>query len=181
MQLFWKRGVLSVSSKDLAEAMGIQRSSFYNSFGSKDAVLSEALDYYGSIAPDRRLDAIQPGQPVMPEIRSFLAELCALRAADPEGRGCLVCNEICELTATDTEAGQRLRSMLQARIKQMRSLFEQAQRQNELSSVTPAEDLARAYVAFLIGLNVLSKVVRDKDQLWASCQSFLQGMGSVKV
>jgi AcrR family transcriptional regulator len=46
MKLFWERGYEGTSFDDLIAAMGISASSFYNSFGSKEALYSEATRSY---------------------------------------------------------------------------------------------------------------------------------------
>ena len=46
MNLFWERGYEGTSFDDLTAAMGISASSFYNSFGSKEALYCEATRSY---------------------------------------------------------------------------------------------------------------------------------------
>jgi AcrR family transcriptional regulator len=46
MKLFWERGYEGTSFDDLIAAMGISASSFYNSFGSKEALYCEATKSY---------------------------------------------------------------------------------------------------------------------------------------
>lgn len=46
MKLFWERGYEGTSFDDLTAAMGISASSFYNSFGSKEALYCEATQSY---------------------------------------------------------------------------------------------------------------------------------------
>ena len=46
MKLFWERGYEGTSFDELISAMGISASSFYNSFGSKEALYCEATQTY---------------------------------------------------------------------------------------------------------------------------------------
>lgn len=177
MNLFWKNGFLAVSAKDLADAMRIQRSSFYNSFGSREAVFMEALQRYAAHAPDAPLDAVAAGQLVIPVLVSTFREICRVRAADTEARGCLVCNGIAELVGVEESIGAVLEEALRRRIDVIQRLLRQAVRQRELASFGDELAAARTLVAFLIGLNTVSKVVRDERDLWHMCRHFLIGLG----
>jgi TetR/AcrR family transcriptional repressor of nem operon len=177
MHLFWKQGFLSISAKDLADAMSIQRSSFYNSFGSREAVFIEALQHYTAQAPDAPLDKFPPGQPVVPVLVTVLRRICRVRSADVEARGCLVCNAIAELVGVDQVIGPLLEDAVKHRTVVFRSLLSQAVRQGEIGPLADEEAAAAGFTAFLIGLNTLSKVVRDEKQLWAICRQFLRGLG----
>lgn len=106
-ELFWRQGYLAVTARELASAMNIQRSSFYNTFGGKEAVFGEALESYARHAPDAAFEKIEAGEAVIPAIVAALHELCRVRAADTEARGCLVCNSIAELVGMDEEFGPR--------------------------------------------------------------------------
>lgn len=176
MHLFWKQGLLAVSAKDLAKAMGVQRSSFYNSFGSREAVFVEALQRYSAQAPDVPLGNVAPDQPVVPLLVSVMREICRVRAADEQARGCLVCNSIAELVGVDESLGPLLAEAVVLRTGLVERLLLQAVRQKELAPADPAVT-AKMFIAFLIGLNTISKVIRDEAQLWAMCREFLAGMG----
>ncbi|HEY3326417.1 MAG TPA: TetR/AcrR family transcriptional regulator [Novimethylophilus sp.] len=175
MHLFWKKGFLAVSAKDLADAMNIQRSSFYNSFGSREAVFIEALRRYAEQSPDAPLDHVAPGQAVVPVLVSTLRRICHARAKDAEGRGCLVCNGMAELVGVEESIGPILEQAVKHRTSVIRHLLQQAISQGEIGMIENEDAAARAFVAFLIGLNTISKIVRDEGQLWAMCRAFLAG------
>jgi len=177
MNLFWRDGYLAVSASDLAEAMKIQRSSFYNSFGSREAVFLEALERYSKRAPDKILDRLEPGDPVLPAIVSLFRELCRQRAADAEARGCLVCNSIGELVSVDETLGPALLAAVEERVCIVERVLRQAIEQAEMVPPDDVTAAARAFVSFLLGINLLSKTVREESSLWATCRSFLLGFG----
>ena len=177
MQLFWRDGYNAVTTRDLARAMNIQRSSFYNSFGSKDAVFAEALDRYVKSAPDAVLDEVGADRPVVQAIVDMFRELCRVRAADKAGRGCLACNSITELVAGGGDIGRLLDRALRRRLANVQALLQRAVDGGEIEMRASVADTARALVAFLIGINGMSKSIRDEGELWAACRTFLAGIG----
>jgi len=177
MNLFWRDGYLGVSASDLAAAMHIQRSSFYNSFGSREAVFLEALEKYAANAPDMALDTVEPGDPVLPTIAAVFRRLCRERAADKEARGCLVCNSIGELVGVDDTLGPKLAAAIENRVRVAEHVLEQAVAQKELTLPDGANAAAHSLIAFLLGINLLSKAIHDEQTLWSTCRTYLRGVG----
>ena len=46
MQVFWSKGFKATSLNDLLDAMGLSKSSFYDTFGSKHEVFLETIEHY---------------------------------------------------------------------------------------------------------------------------------------
>ncbi len=177
MHLLWLKGLPAVSASELADAMAIQRSSFYNSFKSRQAVFREALDRFAREAPDAPLDDLAPGDRATEVLVRVFRKVVAVRAADPLGRGCLVCSSVNALVGVDDELGSLLAEAIQKRIASLERLLRQAVSQEALPQSTDPKTRAVEIVAFLMGLNSLSKVVRDEETLWRSCRGFLAGLG----
>ena len=49
IQVFWKKGYEGTSMSDLIDAMGINKGSLYNAFGSKDELFNRALLRYDQL------------------------------------------------------------------------------------------------------------------------------------
>lgn len=177
MHLLWKRGFPSVSASNMASAMSITRSSFCNSFGSRESGFQEAFDRYVSSAPDAVLDRVAPGEAVLPVLAGLLREVCRVRAADPEGRGCLICNSVTELVGVDRALGPLLQRAVRMRLDGLEQRLEQAARQGEFARPPDFAAAAHVYLSFLMGLNTICKVVRSKSELWSMCAEFLLGFG----
>lgn len=173
MNAFWKYGFDAVSTSDLADTMGIERSSFYNAFKDRESVFLEALDLYRGFAPDAMLASIQPGEPVVPALRAMLRELCRVRARDSDARGCLVVNSIAGLVGTNETLGHHIETSVRAAIAVFETLLRQAIDQGEIKPVADIEASAGMIAAFLAGINSLSKVIRNEKPLWAICDRFL--------
>lgn len=177
MNAFWKRGFEAVSASDLAVAMSIKRSSFYNSFGDRETVFRQALDAYRRIAPDAALAEIRPGQPVKLAVRKVFRNLCRVRAADPDARGCLIVNSIGALVGVNKNLGGCIERAVRNAIRGYAKLLEQAIAQGEIEKPKDIEATARTFVAFTIGLNTIAKVIRNESELWRLSQIFLNGVG----
>lgn len=177
MNLFWRKGYLPVTTRDLATAMNVQRSSFYNTFRTREAVFLEALERYANRAPDAVLDSIGLDDDVMPVVIAMMRELCRVRAEDEDGKGCLVCNSVAELVGVDQNLGAVLADAVEQQTALMARLFRQATNRGEIRLRSNVDGTARSFVAFLLGLNVASKSIRSEQQLWSACESFLIGIG----
>lgn len=176
MNTFWKKGFAPTSVSDLASAMSITRSSFYNSFESRELVFEEALARYRSDEVNLTLFQEQDHLSATDCLYMFFRDVCAKLAADPEARGCLIIN--CYVQAYDTSpppAG--VQRFVDTKIDQFRDIIEQAISDGVLAPATKPDETAHAMMAFLIGLNVLGRSIRDESALWASVETYLQCLG----
>jgi TetR/AcrR family transcriptional regulator, transcriptional repressor for nem operon len=109
--VFWSKGYRDTAISDLERATGLNRSSLYSAFGTKQAIFGLALQWYlrGFIGPwlapmERR--GADPG-----DIERFFAGLAAFfRAGDQAGRGCLMINTIAEDEGRGTLLGSQARA-----------------------------------------------------------------------
>ncbi len=172
MILFWKNGYEATSVSVLAAAMGITRSSFYNAYESREKLFGLVLHRYKKEAPDGVLTEIKDGKPILPTLCAMFREICDLRSADPDRKGCLVINSVAEL-GKDAEAPPFVRDLFSAMVDRFLRLVRQARDQGELAADTDIQALAGELAAFLAGINLMSKVITDRQQLWRTCRSFL--------
>ena len=177
MHLFWQRGFKAATARDIAEAMQIKPSSFYNSFGDRGRVLREALSIYSGDAPDAVLRAIAPGTPVLPVLWDMFREICRVRAADPDARGCLLVNSLAELAGAEPGLGEEIAGAVRHRMGLIEALLAQAEAQGEIAPPTNRREVSEALLTFLCGLNLISKVIRDERELWLMCERVLTGLG----
>lgn len=62
MELFWRKGYEATGLTELLKHMGIQRQSFYNTFGNKEEILFEAIDLYGTNVRSMLRESIAKGE-----------------------------------------------------------------------------------------------------------------------
>lgn len=178
MNELWLSGYDACSVKALSEKLGITRSSFYNAFGSREALFKAALDRYFEQAPDRPLAlAKQGGGSVKALITATFRSVCRARAADVQGRGCLAVNSVAELCGVHDELGKLMEDALFGHRARIEELLGWAVRQGEIPQDSDVHALALSVQNLLIGINVLSKVVRSERELWLTAKTTLEGLG----
>ncbi len=177
MNEIWKYGFEPCSVKAISEKLGITRSSFYNAFKSREALFLEVLDLYFSQSPDRVLTEIKPEDHVLPILTKLFKEVCRVRAADQDARGCMVVNCVAEMVGVDETIGPVLESAVVHTAQTLERLLQQAVCNGELKDANDIEEKALALQNLLIGLNVMAKVVRSEKKLWAATKHTLKGLG----
>jgi TetR/AcrR family transcriptional repressor of nem operon len=173
MRAFWRDGYQANSVKALSQRLGITRSSFYNAFDSQEALFLEALERYLDLSPDRPLAQVPDQGSICALITETFRTVCRALAADTEAKGCLLVNSVCALCPTDDELGSRIAAQVIARVERIEALLRAAVDRGELTPDTDAAACALALQTFLVGLNMMAKVVPDKAALWPAARATL--------
>ncbi|MEM0949344.1 MAG: TetR/AcrR family transcriptional regulator [Pseudomonadota bacterium] len=177
MQLLWRDGYEASSVKSLSEALGITRSSFYNSFGSRDELFKLALDHYLSTIPEAALftEAAETAFPAF--MTALMRDVCRMRTSETAGAGCLAANSIAEILPAETLAAKSIEDLTHTMIDRLRALVEGAVSRSELPKETDPNALSLAIHGMIMGLNLQSKIVTDEAELWTSARQSLRGLG----
>jgi AcrR family transcriptional regulator len=106
--LFWERGFDATSITDLEQRTGLNRSSLYQEFGSKDALFESALSCYADQVVARLFDPVRSANAGLVEVAQLFTRLGGLLRCDPAtyGRGCLLVNTGTELSSIPPGARQ---------------------------------------------------------------------------
>jgi TetR/AcrR family transcriptional repressor of nem operon len=175
MNTIWKQGYKACSVKVISEKLGITRSSFYNAFGSREELYIEAVQTYFDQLTCKDLTVLATKDSILKELCIEIYELCSTRGNDPEARGCFVVNGVTELMGVDEKISSVLVDVLSAGSSRIEEILEIAIQRDEL----PKQDVyikARALQSVLIGINVMSKVIHDQNELWAIAKHSLEAL-----
>lgn len=176
MQMFWRDGYEACSVKAISENLGITRSSFYNSFESRENLFIEVLKRYFASAPDTALATIGAGDNILLEICRTFRLVCEVRAADSERRGCLAINSVAELCGKEDRLSAFLGEAVAAGESRFALLLDTARRDQGFQCAD-VHATALALQALLVGINVLSKVNHTVDELWNCAKASLTAHG----
>ena len=176
MYHFWQHGYYNSTISHLSRAMGITRSSFYNTFGSREALFLEAIDCYQAMAPDAILREDVSPDTVSGRIRQVILDVCSTRTRTGMS-GCLIVNSIAELAGKGDEHSDLLNTMVDSAQRRYEQLIEQAVDAKEIEAVEDVTTLSGLLVSYVAGLNLMTKVVCDETKLWRQAQLFLDRIG----
>lgn len=176
MNEMWTNGFEMASVQSLSEKLGITRSSFYNAFGSREALIDEALDLYFSRTADGIWVGFEEDAPVLPMLAGMVRKLCKDRATDALGRGCMAVNGLTDTNPTHIAATKKITDTLEARFARLDLLLTKAVENGELEDDGCLGDKALALQSLLLGLNMMARLDRSEDELWRTAKTVLSGL-----
>ena len=165
MHLFWREGYENASLSDITEAMGLSKSSLYDTFGSKHELLLSSLQFYVENLVVPSLAVLQDeASPRAAIAKRFEMAIEGMTGPGPRC-GCLLVNSTLELGARDAAVAKSL-AAAQAKVEQAYvRVIERGQAAGEIDSAKSAQSLARYIVACLSGIVCLSKAGSDAAML----------------
>jgi TetR/AcrR family transcriptional repressor of nem operon len=166
MQVFWTKGYEATSLRDLIDAMGISKSSFYDTFGCKHELFLAAIDRYNETVTGCSVKALiaKSGSPKQ-GIADFFACLIEGLVNNGGKRGCFVGNCAVEVARHDTSAARRVAEGLANMERAFFETVKDAQSQGEIPSERDARAMARYLTGTLNGLLVMGKAKPDRETL----------------
>lgn len=176
MLALWHDGYEANSLKALSEKLGITRSSFYNTFGSRDDLFKEVVGRYFEQAPDLPLALADKDQKLRPLLTTTFREICRVRASDQFPCGCLVVNSAAELCGAHPQLGPFLSQLLEQSMNRYVVLVTWAVERGELPQDTDVRAKALAINGLLLGINLMAKFLRSETDLWRTAQTTLRAL-----
>lgn len=176
MKLFWSRGYTATSLPHLLNAMGIARSSFYASFGTKRKLFIECLELFG----DRTLAIVEKDARRLPATalpRAFFQATALGVSPQRAKQGCLLVNTVLELADVDTPLNQLAAQKLAAIENAFAAAFKQAQQNGELGSTQNPRELASLVMTINLGLRVQSRQNKSPKALKPLIENSLSMLG----
>ncbi len=165
MHVFWARGYDGTSLCDLMEAMGISKSSLYETFGSKHDLFLASLDHYranvtGLLAA--KLAAAESPRAAIAEALSLVLEPSP-KPGQPQG--CFIGRCAVEIAGRDLAAAARVASGMEHMVSAFHDTVARAQALGEIPAKHDARALARYLVSSLNGLRVMAEAKADRAAL----------------
>lgn len=148
---FWECGSGSISAGELVERMGIGKSSFYNTFGSKKELLREAIASYTR----DRAAALQRStrqSNILDVLRRLLLDVAK---RNDDGKGCLLVNTAIEVSRHHPDMAQVTRNGFSEMARTFEALIKAGQEVGCIRSDLDTKQQALILVTSISGLRVM--------------------------
>ncbi len=157
MELFWQKGFKHTSMSELLDHVGIQRQSFYNTFGSKEKIFLESVALY-TRTMTQKVSAVfeQPGNP-LDNVRQALTMMREM-VEGADACGCLLGNSIAEFGLNHPEISVLLKEKIGFLTKAFQGAFAKAIEQGLLPESKDPAAMAQSLVVMAQGMALLSKI-----------------------
>lgn len=166
LQVFWTKGYEASSLRDLIGAMGISKSSFYDTFGSKHELFLTVIDRYNSTVAACGLEAmIQAAPSPKAGIRNLFHGIIETMTRDGEKRGCFLNNCAVEVACSDPQAAGRVATGLARTEETFYCAVRRGQKLGEIGPDKEPRALARYLTGMLNGLLVMGKANPERRAL----------------
>jgi TetR/AcrR family transcriptional repressor of nem operon len=96
VNLFWEKGYAATSMGDIVDATGLNKSSLYNSFGSKEEMFGLAIDHYLEMR-SAALHGVRDGTSGLEDVFAFIDAVYQESTGPMSSRGCMAVNSTTEL------------------------------------------------------------------------------------
>jgi TetR/AcrR family transcriptional repressor of nem operon len=121
IKVFWHKGYAAASMADLTKAMGINKGSLYNAFGSKKKLFVRALQQYDRDRSQRALSKMLAEEAPLDAINGLFDHVINHNCNNPDNKGCLLVNTALELPHHDTD----IQEMVTKSLDNLKNFFEQ--------------------------------------------------------
>jgi AcrR family transcriptional regulator len=161
-EIFWLHGYKGISSKELAEHIGVSTSTIYNKY-SKEMLFMDSIDYYTSNYSDPFLQQLRETTEGLYSLKEFFYTLIEALRNKTFPKSCLMVNTVLEMRNENQEIVDRYDKYFD----QLKSSYIIVlQKAYALDQIKDEQDIDK-YAEFLLGmifsLSILYKIKSKKE------------------
>ena len=166
MQVFWSQGYEATTLQDLLKAMGLSKSSFYQTFGGKKELFLRCISRYREKISQGLADLLESSDSGRSFIERMLLNSAAeARRASDARRGCLLMNTATECAQKDSDIAERVASGFEGLRVILCQAVRQGQAEGEITQELEAEALASYLISSLGGIKTVVKGGADEQRV----------------
>jgi TetR/AcrR family transcriptional repressor of nem operon len=161
--LFWQKGFLGTSTRELQDVINLRPGSIYAAFGSKSALFQEVLRHYAKISGEELHQQIQDNPSVLAGLKQYLHNILNSEYNNQASELCLLVKTLSELDKSHGDILLVARELLKQIEGTFAQLLHQAKVQHELPADTDEFRLAKHLQIQIIGLRFYLNATGDSE------------------
>ncbi|MEN8205195.1 MAG: TetR/AcrR family transcriptional regulator [Pseudomonadota bacterium] len=165
MLVFWEKGYEGTSINDLEQAMGLKRTSIYNTFGNKSAIFEQVMSCYKESVMAALFVELDSAPDIREGVRRMLNGALDIHFDEDNPGGCLVVLSIVESGQHDEQSQASMQHTIQELKSALQQRLSKAKRNGELSKQLDAGATATTIATTMAGMMVMGKANFTKASL----------------
>ncbi|MDO5980550.1 TetR/AcrR family transcriptional regulator [Flavivirga spongiicola] len=172
--VFHEKGFNATSMQDLVEATALNRSSIYNSFGSKLDLFLECLKSYQDFYTIKISETLHKGQNALHAIELLFEFYLNEIISDKEDKGCLITNCTSEMANQETSIINFLSSNQSSFIELLEALVSKGQKESTINLNRTPNEYALYLFSSIQGFRTTGILISNKKDLQTIVKTIIQ-------
>jgi len=161
IQIFWHKGYNGTSMQDLVDALGISRSSLYDTYTDKHTLFIKALESYQTAGAANIQDIITNTSSAKETIKKLLELSTSDLITDKQHKGCFMVNAEVEVAPHDQEVNNVVCKNDQQMEEAFYQVIQKGKESGQIKNQQDARSLARFIINAVKGMRVTAKSTTD--------------------
>ena len=156
--LYWEKGFHGTSMRNLQDVIDMRPGSIYATFGSKEGLFKETLEFYTAQGIARLNNCLQQAPSPIAGLKLFIQKLVINADSCPPSGMCMLAKTVAELTDEQPELLQAAKNSLKIMEKEFEKAIMQAQAVGEIALEKDPKILARHIQIQITGLRSYARI-----------------------
>ncbi len=165
MRVFWERGYEAAGVDDLAQAMGISMSSFYSTFGDKEALFLASLKKYETEKRGYASTILERSEPAAVTFQNLFNEAAHQLTRADQPRGCMLTLALHNCSPELEPLRNHLNERRAATVDAFEVRLKAARKSRELDDGTDVRGLACFFANTLQGMSLQARAGATRKDL----------------
>ncbi|WP_261844465.1 TetR/AcrR family transcriptional regulator [Aliamphritea ceti] len=175
--LFWEKGFHATSMRNIQQAIDMRPGSIYASFGSKDGLFKETLQYYAHNTQERIQAYVEAAESPLKGLKLFIQDsVIGCQESTPSGM-CMLVKTVSELTQDNADLLAEAKLLIREIEATFAEVLVQAQACGELDQAGVPERMARYLQVHLMGLRAYVRANDGDDQISELIDDMFENLG----
>ena len=162
VKLFWLKGYNGTSMQEMVDALGISRSSLYDTYVDKHTLYLKSLEYYQENSYTQINNILSRSLPARDTLRQLLELIVNSLLSDKQHKGCFMLNAEVEVAAQDSEVMDMVCKNDRQIENTIHDIIRKGQENGEINNKLNATVLTRFFLNAIKGIRVSAKSTSDK-------------------